>query len=358
MKGASPSLRPALLYLSISDGLDSRTNKEIATLSRSFTIDYLGVSATGQRPFFAEQVRRIELIPGRTRSAKTLFRLAGRIIAHLCRNRYASVHVVNEDLYLLYLPLLIGQRIVLDIFDSSFLKWRMPRWVIALGQRVSYALPAKIIVTDDERAGLMPGYAQPKLAVIPNYPFRYAGPFHSREPGVVRVYYTGSLSARRGTNFIAQLLAAAEDVRVVMTGWIRDEATQQLSTHPRVEWLGLVTQEQSIELATRCDFILCHYEPSNINNIYASPNKIYDAIQAGCAVIINPEVRVSRFVREQGLGVVLDAYAPADFAKVAQSLRDFKTGYKPNPALRAGFLWETVEPQLLAAHGASATPAS
>jgi len=351
MNGASSSALPALLYLSISDGLDSRTNKEIATLSRSFTVDYLGVSATGQKPFFTGQARRIELIPGRTRSIKTLLRLAGRTIVLLCRNRYASVHVVNEDLYLLFLPLLLGQRVVLDVFDSSFLKWRMPNWVIGMGRRISYTLPAKIIVTDDERAGLMPAYVQHKLVVIPNYPFQYNGPFEKREPGIVRVYYTGSLSARRGTDFIRQLLDAAEDVRVVMTGWIRDETTRQLSTHPRVEWLGLVTQEQSITLATRCDFILCHYEPKNTNNIYASPNKIYDAIQAGCAVIINPEVRVSRFVREQGLGVVLDAFEPADMKQVAQALRDFAKSYRPNPALRAEYLWEKVEPLLLAAHG-------
>lgn len=92
-----------------------------------------------------------------------------------------------------------------------------------------------------------------------------------------------------------------------------------------------------------------------MNNIYASPNKIYDAIQAGAAIIINPEVRVSRFVREHGLGVVLDAYEPSDMKAVAQSLRDFQARYRPDPALRNLFLWETVEGRLRDAHRASAT---
>jgi hypothetical protein len=173
-----------------------------------------------------------------------------------------------------------------------------------------------------------------------------------RDPSILRVLYVGSLAERRGTAFIARLLAAAADVRVVMAGWIRDEPTQALSAHPRVEWLGVLPQQQIISHATRCDFILCHYEPVSVNNIYASPNKIYDAIQADAGVIINPEARISRFVREHNLGVVLDAFEPSDLKAVAQSLREFKARYRPDPALRDRFLWESVEPLLLAAHGA------
>jgi len=342
----------SLLYLSISDGLDSRTNKEVLTLSRSFAIDFVGVSQGEQPPFFAARTRRVEIIRGRSRSPKTLLKLWWRVLSLLRRNRYDTVHIINEDLYLVLWPLLIGQRVVLDVFDSSFLKWPMPRWLAWLGQRFSYWLPVKVLVTDDDRAGLIPVFVRHKLLVVPNYPFRYDGPALPRDPNGVRILYAGSLVERRGTVLLEQLLAVAGDVRVVMAGWIRDEATRKLSEHPRVEWLGLIPQRETIEQATRCDFILCHYEPANLNNIYASPNKIYDAIQAGAAIIINPEARISRFVREHGLGVVLDAFEPSDLKAVAQSLRDFKAAYRPDPALRDRFVWETVEGLLLAAHGA------
>jgi hypothetical protein len=344
--------RGRLLYLSISDGLDARTNKEIATLSRKFAIDFVGISREGKRPFFADQVHRLELIHGRSRSPATLAKLWWRVIVLRWQNHYDTVHVINEDLYLLLLPLLVGQRVVLDVFDSSFLKWRVPRWVAWLGQRLSYALPAKIIVTDEERAGLMPEYVRLRVAVIPNYPFRYEGPPGRRDSAVVRILYAGSLLGRRGTFFLEQLLSMAPDVRVVVAGWIRDESTRALSQHLQVEWVGLLPQQEIIAQATRCDFILCHYEPVNLNNIYASPNKIYDAIQAGAAIIINPEVLVSRFVREHNLGVVLDAYQPADMNAIAQLLREFKTRYRPDPVLRDHFLWENVENLLLEAHGA------
>jgi len=348
----APDARPraSVLYLSISDGLDARTNKEITTLGREFAIDFVGVSRDGRRPFFADRVRRVELIQGRARSPATLLKLGWRVLCLRLKNRYASVHIINEDLYLLLLPLLIGQRVVLDVFDSSFLKWRMPRWVAGLGQRLSYTLPAKILVTDEDRARLMPAWVQSRLLVIPNYPLRYDGPRRMRDPDVVRILYAGSLLERRGTFFLEQLLAVAPDVRVVMAGWIRDERTRALSLHPQVEWVGLIPQGDAITQATRCDFILCHYEPLNLNNIYASPNKIYDAIQADAAIIINPEARVSCFVREHNLGVVLDAFQPTDMMAVAQSLRDFQARYRPDPALRERFLWESIEDTLLAAH--------
>ena len=229
----------------------------------------------------------------------------------------------------------------------------MPRWLARLGQRISYALPAKVIVTDDERAGLMPSCVRDKLVVLPNYPFRYHGAFGVRDPLLLRILYVGSLSENRGTAFVRRLLAAAPDARVVMAGWLYDEESRKLAQDARVEWLGTVPQAQIIEQATRCNFILCHYQPSNVNNIYASPNKIYDAIQAGVAVVINPEVKVSRFVREHGLGVVLDAFEPADMKVVAQSLREFAANYRPDPALAAQYVWEAVEGRLLAAHGAA-----
>jgi len=344
---------PALLYLSINDGSDTRINKEIATLSRVFAVDFVGVAAVDSHPFVAAQIRRMEVIPGRRRSVATLARLYWRVWRLLRRHRYDSVHVINENLYLLLWPLLVGQRVVLDVFDSMFLKSAAPGWWTRLGQRLCYARPSKVIVTDEERAQLMPAWVRKKLLVLPNYPFRYTGPEGKRLAGEVRVLYAGSLSDTRGTIFVEQLLAAAEDVRVVMAGWLYDQRSRDLARHPCVEWLGTIPQQQIIAQATRCDFILCHYEPVNQNNIYASPNKIYDAIQAGTAVIINPEVRVSRFVREHHLGVVLDAYQPADMKKVAQTLREFKAAYRPDPALREKYLWESVEDRLLAANAGS-----
>jgi len=351
------SIKPTakLLFLSVNDGSDTRINKEMVTLSPRFIIDFVGVAMDGGQPFFAGKARRIEFVRGQRRSMVTLVKLWWCVFKLRLQNRYDSVHVINENLQLWLLPLLVGQRVVLDVFDSIFLKSRMPRWLAWLGQRVCYTCATRVIVTDEERAGLMPAFVRSKLAVLPNFPFRYSGPRHPRDAAGVRILYAGSLEERRGTAFLRQLLSSEEDIHVVMAGWIRDEPSQALTEHEKVEWLGTLSQQAIIEQATRCDFILCHYDPVNLNNVYASPNKIYDAIQAGAGIIINPEVRISGFVRENHLGVVLDAFEPANIKTVARQLREFKAGYRPDAALAGKFLWESVEGILLESHGVPIT---
>src|SRR5690606_42137033 len=64
-----------------------------------------------------------------------------------------------------------------------------------------------------------------------------------------------------------------------------------------LQYYGILEQGKAIRLAAvRADYILCVYRPVNENNVYASPNKIFDAIQAGIPLIINREVNVAEWV--------------------------------------------------------------
>ena len=289
--------------------MDARTNKEIATLSRKFAIDFVGVSREGKRPFFADQVHRVELIQGRSRSPATLAKLWWRVLVLRWKNHYDTVHVINEDLYLLLLPLLVGQRVVLDVFDSSFLKWRVPRWVAWLGQRLSYALPAKIIVTDEERAGLMPAFVQ--LRGSSSSPIIRSA-MRDRPAGAIRRWF--AFSTRVRCSVAAALFSLSSFWRWRRTcawSWRAGFAMKARGPCRSIRrWSGWGCcrsrkPSRRPPVAISSSAITSRV---NLNNIYASPNKIYDAIQAGAAIIINPEARVSRFVREHNLGVVLDAY--------------------------------------------------
>ena len=117
-----------------------------------------------------------------------------------------------------------------------------------------------------------------------------------------------------------------------------------------MEFLGVLTQQQSTELAAQCDYILSLYEPINENNINASPNKIYDAIQVGTPVIINREVKVAAFVEENQLGYVLDSFYADDYPKLVEELVYRKRNYQFSEKLRARFTWEAVEDKLVDAH--------
>ncbi|MBU1821585.1 MAG: hypothetical protein KKG00_08765, partial [Bacteroidetes bacterium] len=97
-------------------------------------------------------------------------------------------------------------------------------------------------------------------------------------------------------------------------------------------------------------YILCVYAPVNDNNINASPNKIYDAIQAKTPVIINPEVKVAEFVRENGIGYTLPRYEEFDYVDVAAQLYEMRDSFVFDQELRERYTWEQVEGVLLQAH--------
>lgn len=347
-------MRPRVLYLSVNDGSDTRINKEIRTLARQADVHFLGVAQEStERAFVREHCASCTLVHGRRKSVLTLARLWGAAMRAWARVRPDSTQVINEDLALVFLPLLAGQRhVVLDVFDSFFLRQSLPAPARTVLQRSVYGVAQRILATDTDRAELMPGWCQAKVRVLENFPYAYQGSKPARAWGEpLRIYVNGSIARCRGTDLVQGLLGLAHGLEVTMAGWLYDDHARALRRHPRVKFLGTVTQQRSMELSAEADYIFCLYEPNNRNNILASPNKVYDAIQAETPVIINRETRVSRFVKRHGLGVVLDSFYERDFEKVYAQLEEFRLRFRVPPEFKARYTWEAVEGKLLEAHG-------
>ena len=341
--------KPNLLYICLNDGSDTRINKEVSTLATLFNVHYVGIGRGTDRSFVTGQCRTFTLIRGHHKSPFTLLRFWLRVAGRLLVRRFDSVHLINEQLLLLFYPFLypVRLRVVLDVFDSIFMRMRRrPAWL----EWLVYSLPRVVLVTDASRHGLLPARFRCKAVVVENYPYHSKDrlPKTSRE-GELVIFYNGSMSLSRGTALLRSMLETHPGVRVKMAGWVYDEPTRQLSQHPCVEFLGVITQQQSMQVAAGCDYIMSLYEPINENNINASPNKIYDAIQAGTPVVINREVKVARWVEENQLGYVMNSfYDPV--AGLAPELLRRKKEFAFPESLRNQYIWEAVAPKLLAAH--------
>ncbi len=131
----------------------------------------------------------------------------------------------------------------------------------------------------------------------------------------------------------------------------KDENTTQFSNSDHVDNRGVITQNEATKIAaTEADYIMCCYEPSNQNNINASPNKIYDALQTHTPVIINKEVKVSSFVEEKNIGVILDSFSNYDVHEVYNQLMNKRETFDFSEANAEKYSWEQVEGKLLKAH--------
>ncbi|WP_028663790.1 hypothetical protein [Runella zeae] len=342
---------PKLLYLCINDASDTRINKEIKTLATSFDIVYLGIGRDDSKAFAKPHCRSFHLVKGHHKSPSTLFRYFFTFIKLYFSNRLASIHVINEQLLMIFFPFLWWSRskVVADIFDSIFLRTNKA-WIRSL-QSVIYGLPKAIIVTDDNRKTLVPKAFHSKTWVVENFPYAFGDvPPRAVSDTELLILYSGSLGVTRGTNLLNDLIQYSPAIKIWMVGWVYDEPTRQLSQHPQVTFWGVKTQQETMRLASACDYILSLYEPINDNNLNASPNKIYDAIQARTPVIINAEIKIADFVAQNHLGYVMESYYAKDVAEVAHDLLRLKNQFVFTPSFLQTYTWEAIEHKLLQAH--------
>ncbi len=341
-----------ILYLSLNDGSDMRINKEVCTLSRKAEVVLVALGPDPALCYAKVHVHTLHFVRGERSAWGTLVRYFARCAYLLLTERYHSVHIINEPQLLALWPFLWFQkRVVIDLFDSIFLRKNRPgnRWKLL--KRLVYAPGSRVIVTDENRLSLLPDFLLPTAMVLPNYPYHLKEDVPKMRAATLTIMYYGWLGELRGTATVRKLLAAVPEMRVLMAGWLADDSSRELIHHPRVEWLGVMPHAEALRVvAQRADYILCVYAPVNDNNINASPNKIYDAIQAKTPVIINPEVKVAEFVRENGIGYMLPRYEEFDYVHVAAKLYEMRDSFVFDQELRERHTWEQVEGVLLQAH--------
>jgi hypothetical protein len=337
-----------LLYISTNDGSDTRINKEVNTLSKEFDIDFIGIGFEG-KTFAKSYCKNFYLINGPRKSLWSWIKLTSRVYSLSIIRNYHSIHLINEHLLLAMYPLCLFKYTVVDLFDSFFLKISYRGWFVEFIRRVLFFPANKIVVTDYNRKSLMPSYTQKKVVVVENFPnlvFFDQG----RGSDKVVLFYTGWMGVGRGTMLVKALVERYDDIEVWMAGWFADEETKQLAENPRVKYWGVITQAENMRLAAQVDYILCVYAPIHENNINASPNKIYDAIQVQTPVIINQEVKVAEFVKEHHLGIVTPQFDIHSIDAFHSELIAKKGTFLFHEALKESYCWEKIEHKLLDCH--------
>ncbi|MGV0879221.1 hypothetical protein V6767_18965 [Martelella sp. FLE1502] len=349
---ASEINKAALLFVSSNDGSDMRITKEVQTLSRAFDVHFLGIGDNSDRSFARSYSTSFVLIPGSARSSKTIAKLIANVIRARRKLSPVSIHVINEQLLTATWPAYLGQRVVLDVFDSVFLRlnkpgnsWWFIKWIL-------YSHASRVIVTDEYRKDLLASFVKPRAVVIPNVPFKtQASTIMKRRNGTLTLAYFGSLAENRGTAFVRNLLKFNPGFRVLCAGWPADESSRQLMELPAVTNLGVMTQAEANEIIAReVDYIVSIYPRGNLNNYYASPNKLYDAIHTRTPLIIGDNVKVSEFVAENGLGIVVNETQLADPATLGSLLLEKREDFNITSELSDRFCWENFEDTLIDVH--------
>lgn len=329
-----------------------RINKEAKSLSKYADIIFLGVGDKANC-YVTSHCKQVILIKGKRNSANVLIKQILVFLKLLITKNISSVHIINEQLYIFFYPFLFFKHTVLDLFDSIFLKKNMGGERLKWVKRLLYRPANFVLVTDENRYSLMPKALRSKCKVLPNFPEYFSYNTEKESSEELRILYNGWMGLNRGTEIIEGLLKTKLSLTIFMAGWFSDGYTAALvNQYPvNIKFLGTIPQQQALELAQQqADYILCVYAPVNQNNINASPNKVYDAIQTKTPLIINAEVKVSEWVKNKGLGFILEKYNVDDYIDLYNHLNKSKRNFKFDDELKLQYTWEHIEENLFKVH--------
>lgn len=328
-----------VLVLSVNDGSDMRLQKTLNSLSQDYSVSYLG---------FGDymKVQNVEYIVG-YKSYKNPFYLFFFLIKAIYIINIHSVQkiwIVDEELAMIFRPFMSTKRkYILDIYDSYFLKKNL---IGKRAKKIQATLHSKfryIIVTDDNRLRLLPSKSKARAVVIQNFPNKIDPPHGSIKTGPIKLGFIGTLSKERGGEIVARIINYNPSIQVITAGWLKDDYMRKLITNPCVTYLGVITQKELNNIFTQSKvLILCCYPPTNLNNLNASPNKIWDAVLTHNLVAINEECYASELVTENNMGFT---YSYTDF-KEEEFYSDMQKLVFPGKIFNAEFTWESQEDKL------------
>ena len=170
-------------------------------------------------------------------------------------------------------------------------------------------------------------YGVPRPGVIRNVaPYEDLRPSPVDPERIVLVHH-GYAAVERGIDIMLDAMLEA-DPRFVLELMVLgdDRSLAPLRQHPavaagRAKFREPVPVTHVARALNDCDLELIFFPPRFPNNTYALPNKFFEAVQGRLGVIIGESPEIVPFVREHGLGIVVDGWTGSDLAAVLNALQ-------------------------------------
>jgi glycosyltransferase involved in cell wall biosynthesis len=286
-------------------GLD--TTARVALLKRPWTAPAFAARLMSR---WAELWRRARRIPP---ADAVLVPYLGHFDVHLARRRFRGTPIILDHF-------ISGSDTARDRGVSGPARDLLLTWLDAAALRA-----ADVVVVDtEEHRDLMPEWARPKAVVVPiGAPGEWVAPPRPPYDGSrpLRVIFFGLFTPLQGPVTIGRalgLLASDDRVEITMAGDGQElaAAKEAARANPNVSWLGMVPPEKMPALAAENDVCLGIFA-DNPKGLRVVPNKVYQGIRAGCAIVTSDSVPQRRVLGDLAVYV-----PPADAAALAQALRE------------------------------------
>lgn len=349
-------------------GMEPRLQKEAATLARA-GYEVHAVLWDRTRSYPADETRdgihvhryRLPAPEGERSLARRLPRWLIHAAMATASLRPTVVHAVDFDTAWAarIAARVAGARLVYDIFDfySEMITAEIPpvlRQFLARAERRMVAAADLVILPDLRREAQFGGVVPRKVVEIMNVP-------EDRRPAVepaqhFTVFYGGMIAKDRG---LMDLIAVCEatGARLIVAGHGPDEAelVPHLETSPACLYLGTIPYEEVLRQTAASHAIAALYDPRVPNNLYAAPNKVFEAMMLARPVLVSDGIAVADLVRRVRCGLVVpygdrEALRAALERLMLSPAECESLGARGRVAFESRYNWRAMEDRLLRAY--------
>ncbi|HWE63392.1 MAG TPA: glycosyltransferase [Chloroflexota bacterium] len=148
-----------------------------------------------------------------------------------------------------------------------------------------------------------------------------ASPAGAQEP--IALLYHGGFQQGRGLEELVQAMAHVDDRATLLlrgSGPLHEELerlARAAGVERRVRFLPPVSPDQLVAAMAGCTIGIVPYLPTSLNNYLCTPNKLFDYMMGGLAVVATDLPELRRVVQEWHAGLV---YQPDDACGIADSI--------------------------------------
>lgn len=197
-----------------------------------------------------------------------------------------------------------------DWFSANFARKKFLCFCFGLMEKYSCKKANELIICEPERIEqvqfklckpplVMPNIPEIDPSVITDIQDKYK--FGNTNPTLA---YLGGFSDNR---FLLEIitLAETEPFNLLIAGYGNKEVLEKLESVKglqNVKYFGRVLMEEGLNMENAADIIYAMYCKTNPNNIYAAPNKYYEALLLGKPIITTKGTIVEKKVCENNIG--------------------------------------------------------
>lgn len=137
------------------------------------------------------------------------------------------------------------------------------------------------------------------------------------------VFYAGGISEAQGVYLLADACQNTSGVTLKVAGFGNQEKhfVNYVRTKKSILFLGRIPYEQVLNLAMKCDCIVVLYDPKVPNMVYASPNKLFEAMMCGKPVIVSAGTAMAKKVMNENCGLVINSGSIVELEKALNLLK-------------------------------------